>query len=696
MPPTGLRSACGAGCGVLASIVFSVLPAGATEPTGAIRLDETVVTGTKTVTERWDATVPTQVIPPERIEATSTIDLENVLGEIPGLYVRRNEQFGLGASTLRMQGADPDKVVVLLDGRRFRGGVDGVVDLRDIPANNVERIEIVRGPASSLYGSDAMAGVINIITRQGGPTPTLDAVAGLGSFGRHLGGLSHGWQATGVRYFLSLLHDDFRLFEQFGDVSAQFSGQNRDERQRRDHASLRLDWDAAADHRVIVSPTFQQQTNPASRNRNWTVGGEWQWDLGPRTHLTSWINRYSFDRRNTLTGFEEDVRFVDWEGESRFAVELAEARAWTSHRAILGVRARRQGLEQLASDLPGEGESPMALPPVHVSVWQLSPFVQSDVTFGERWSVALGSSFDLHERFGLDVNPRATVTYRPAWWSRVSATVGRGFRAPDLVQLFGIDVNAGGLYALLGNPDLAPETDLAFQLEAILRAPGLDAFLTLFRHRFADLIRFQLLTVCTAPGRPPGCVPDPAPFLPPSSLRFQTTNFARALTQGLELGAELSPFEVAGWPTAHQLRVGLGYAFLDTENRNGIPGEDGKALPFRPRHRVLPSLGWSHRAWGVGLRLWGEYEADAFTDVANSPDAIARNHWLWNFKLTLAPLRWLPETGHGGLDRLVTGGRDVAFFAQGENVFDREFGPVTGQGRLAGAAAYLFGVQARF
>jgi outer membrane receptor for ferrienterochelin and colicins len=661
----------------------------------ATPLDEVVVTGTKMATEQWEATVPTQVVDKEKIETTATIDLQDVLGEIPGIYVRRNESFGLGASTVRMQGADPNKVAILTDGRRFRGGVDGVVDLRDIPANNVERVEIIRGPASSLYGSDAMAGVINIITRQGGPVPTAEGVASWGSFDRQFYALSHGWQLGPVRYFLSGLHDEFKLFEQFGDISAQFSGENEDELQKRDQVNLRVDVDATPEHGFTFFPSFQQQTNPESKNRNWILGGEWRWDTGPGSRLTTWLNRYGFDRNNDLVGFKEKTDYVDWEGESRWAKELGPwSGFWDSHFVTLGTRARYQTLDQ-TSEVIETSTGAEVTPHIDQSVWAISPFLQSDVLLSEQWSLLVGSSFDVNEGYGLDVNPRATLTYRPAWWTRLSATVGRGFRAPDLRQLYGIDVNAGGFYALLGNPDLQPETDLAFQLEAQFRFRGFDGFITLFRHQFEDLIAFQLLNVCQRPGVPRGCVPDPAPFLKPG-LRFQTQNFAKATTQGLELGFEVSIPQLLEIETEHDVRPGFGYAFLDTVNENGIPGEDGNELPFRPRNRVLPSLAYIHKRYGIAARIWGEYEDDAFTDVANSEDFVAKNHWLWNFKVTLFPFNWIPDGGPKELATAVGIGRHFAFFVTGENVFDQEFGPVTAGGRLAGPAAFLFGFQGKY
>jgi len=661
-------------------------------------LPEVVVTGTKTEESKWDATVPTQVIPEERIEERATIDVENVFREVPGLYVRRNEQFALGASTIRMQGADPNKVAILLDGRRFRGGINGVVDLRDIAANNVERIEILRGPASSLYGSDAMAGVVNIITRSGGPTPTADATAAAGSFERRFASVSHGWQVGPVRYFISGLHDEFQIFEQFGEVSAQFTDGNEDEKQRRDQASLRLDVDLGKGHSLMLTPSYLHQTNPESTNRDLVTGAEWRWALTPTSSLTTWVSRYGFARDNDLSGFEEDRDFVDWEAESRWTGELGASRLWESAQLTIGTRGRQQALDQDALEITGPTGS-VEQPAVDASIWQISPFVQTDLLLTERWSLLVGSSFDVNERYGFDVNPRGTLTWRPAEWVRLSASGGRGYRAPDLLQLFGIDVNSGGLYALLGNPDLAPETDLAINLEAQFQMRGLTGFVTFFRHDFTDLIDFAQVPVCTSPGLPPGCLVDPLPGLP-GSLRFQTQNFAEATTLGVETSLEMMPLELFSLPllapgTPHLISTGIGYAFLNTVNRNGIPGEDGNDLPFRPHHRVLPQLTYRHRDLGVILSLWAEYESDAFTDVANTPELRSLAHWLLNFKVSAAPARWLPP-GTGSAGRALDVARRLNLFVQGENVLNAEFGPVSATGRLASPAAYIGGVSMRF
>src|SRR5262249_16435928 len=141
---------------------------------------------------------------------------------------------------------------------------------------------------------------------------------------------------------ISGLHDEFRLFDQYGDVSAQYAGKNQDATQNRDQVGLRLDADLAPRHGMTLFPSFQQQSDPASRSRNWTLGGEWRWDTSDTSRLTSWANRYEFDRKNDLAGFQEDSTYVDWEAESRWTTQLPATRLWEGNFVTFGTRGRTQ------------------------------------------------------------------------------------------------------------------------------------------------------------------------------------------------------------------------------------------------------------------------------------------------------------------------------------------------------------------
>jgi outer membrane receptor for ferrienterochelin and colicins len=122
-------------------------------------LSEIVVTSTRTATQLGNVTVPYQLINKKNIEQIGSLRLKDILQEQTGLYITNG--FGAG---VQMQGLNPDYTIILLNGEPLVGRTAGVLDLNRISISNIKRIEIVKGPSSSLYGSEAMAGVINIIT----------------------------------------------------------------------------------------------------------------------------------------------------------------------------------------------------------------------------------------------------------------------------------------------------------------------------------------------------------------------------------------------------------------------------------------------------------------------------------------------------------------------------------------------------
>ena len=368
---------------------------------------ETVVTGTKTPHAADEAPVPTQVITKEEITATQAGGIDAVLSLIPDIYVHQNEQFGLGASTIRMQGADPNKVLILLDGQRFLGGVDGVVDLRDIPAINIEQIEIMRGPASSLYGSDAMAGVINIRTRSGGDPLYLAGTAAGGSFGRQLYNAAIGADAGPVRLFVSGQHDEVQIAELLGPISAQF--EDSKELQKRDTAFLRLDY-----------PTVVAEPPPRGQLR---AGGQpAQREQGPRDRpRVERGTRRRAGRSTSPAAATASTARTTSRASSRTSTTRAgsgKARTtWaagrlgpTDHVLVVGHARPSRGHRVAVARRIGGDTDGFAAPEVDEGTYQLSPFLQDEIAIWRRADARVGSSFDKHSEFGLAVNPRATLT----------------------------------------------------------------------------------------------------------------------------------------------------------------------------------------------------------------------------------------------------------------------------------------------
>lgn len=124
-------------------------------------LNEVVVTATRTERKLGNSAVPVSIISEKSIKQAASLRLNDVLNEQAGLFLTTG--FGTG---VQMQGLNPDYTLILLNGEPFIGRTAGVLDLNRITVGNIQKIEIVKGPSSSLYGSEAMAGVINIITKQ--------------------------------------------------------------------------------------------------------------------------------------------------------------------------------------------------------------------------------------------------------------------------------------------------------------------------------------------------------------------------------------------------------------------------------------------------------------------------------------------------------------------------------------------------
>ncbi|HSE96482.1 MAG TPA: TonB-dependent receptor plug domain-containing protein, partial [Methylomirabilota bacterium] len=135
------------------------------------RADPVVVTATRSEQRLEEIGASVTVVPEEVLEAQQYRLVEEALRAVPGVDVQRSGSPGK-LTTIRIRGANPTQVQVLIDGVRVKSATTGDFDFADLPLDDIERIEVVRGPQSTLYGADAVGGVVNIITRRGQGTPS--------------------------------------------------------------------------------------------------------------------------------------------------------------------------------------------------------------------------------------------------------------------------------------------------------------------------------------------------------------------------------------------------------------------------------------------------------------------------------------------------------------------------------------------
>ena len=174
-----------------------------TDSLGAYYLDEIVVTALRTERPAKDLSATVSVVTEADIEASNRKSCLDILNTLPGVFVNRTGDYGRADVDIRGIGDRGRSVMILVDGRPVKMGLFGCTVTHTLPMNNVDRIEVVRGLASVLYGSDALGEVINIITRRAIDGFETDLTSNLGTYNtRHLR-LRHGGRRERSSYYLT-------------------------------------------------------------------------------------------------------------------------------------------------------------------------------------------------------------------------------------------------------------------------------------------------------------------------------------------------------------------------------------------------------------------------------------------------------------------------------------------------------------
>lgn len=550
-------------------------------------LDDVVVTGARGERAREDAVVITEVIRREEIESFGARTLSDVLSTHPGLDITRE----VGADAIRIQGFDPEYVLVLVNGERTVGRINGAVDLRRFRVEDIERIEIVRGASSSLYGSDAMAGVVNIITRSAQRPFEADVTLSYGTLERLDAsgsvGASHGAWSTRFTggYHRGAGYDlEPSTVATTGNAYQTFNLANRSSFRPND--AFRIDAQAEFMHRdqsgVDASSTgaiFDRQ----NRTETFSASIRPELRLGAGTlrlnaAYAHFHDQYLHDQRNSNALDTYEVT-DDQLGEVGAQLEQSLGR----HLLTVGIEGR---LERLTSDRleHGVGERTRG-----------SLYAQDEWTISKRYLVAVpGLRLDLDSQFGHAVSPKLSLRSDPLEQLILRASYGFGFRAPDFKDLYLRFENPGVGYVVEGNPDLQPETSRGLNVSAeFLPFAWLSATVNVFRNDIEGLLSYVMISDGGAGGM----------------IRYRNENIDSAMTRGVETSLRLEP--VRG------LTATLGYTFTDSRDV-----ATGMALTGRARHRGTFNLRHVWAALGLESMVRGSVvgrrpinSADGFGEI---------------------------------------------------------------------------------
>ena len=502
------------------------------------RLDAVVVTAARREQRLKDVVVPTEVIGRAEIARTGATDVAALLQQFTGLQVDGGVGGGQG---VQLQGMDSRRVLVLVDGQPIIGRVNGDFDLSRLPLAGVERIEIVKGPQGTLYGSEALGGVVNIITRQARGAATAEAQAVGGSRGR--ADATVGGRTSLGR--LRLAGDaSLRRTDLANGISSDLGA-----RSERWTLSPTAEWTASPEWTLRSSALASAQSQRYRSGQLFRfvddeqlgarVGGEWRRGVH-RVAPVLVVSRFDHLARAS-TGAVPVAGTGERDVQSLAELDVSGTTILGSVLLDAGLEARRERIT--ADRIPG-GER---------SLDAVEGYSQATVARGPVTLVP-GVRLVQHSQFGGFAAPKLAVLVRPTEALAVRASVGRGFRAPDFKELYLAFANTSAGYAVEGNPALRPERSTNLQL-------GLE---------WSDARGWWRLNGFTNDFRDFIATADPSP-----DGTYSYENVETGRTRGIEAEASLA---LGSW------RGDVGYTYL--EARDG----EGRPLPSRPAHSGRAAL----------------------------------------------------------------------------------------------------------
>lgn len=461
-----------------------------------VALPATVVTATRLPTPR-DATLSSiTVIAGDELRARGVVTVLDALRSVPGASLAQSGSRG-GATSLFLRGGESDYVKVLVDGVAVNDP-GGAFDFANLSTANIDRIEIVRGPASVLYGSDAVTGVVQIFTRRGGAAPlvTLDARAGSLRSRQLEGALVGGGRTLG--YSADASHEATTGLLPFNNQyrNTTLSGALRASPGATSDVTLSSRYTDASFHYPTNSSGVPEDSNAFRTERRLAIGLEGGHFFMPHVEARVQLGSTQTDGRSEdrPDNAADTLGFYGYLARSNVYRHSADGRinAYLSPLATttLGVEYDRQRDDNSSVTLSQFGNFPSD--PFRRSRENVAYYGQV-VGAGSRITYTLGARRDDNQRFGIFNTYRAGAGVRLLGTTRLRAAAGSAFKEPTFFEQF-----ATGFVE--GNPALAPERSRSWEvaLEHTALSGALSLGATYFDQRFRDLVEYAATPI----GRP--------------------------------------------------------------------------------------------------------------------------------------------------------------------------------------------------
>jgi len=536
-----------------------------TEVQGLYKLSEVVVSATRTQTSTLELANSVTVIDSAEIANRNSSNVFDLLKNEYGVSYTR--QGGPGTlSNINIRGGNSSYTLVLVDGIEVNLNNDpsNFYDFASLSTDNVQSIEILRGPQSTLYGSNSLAGVINVITKKGIGKPSFSLLSEAGSYKTFKNTLGMNGNVSDFNYSVTLGRAES---EGFSAASEKYGNTEKDG-YKKNNISARLGYDftETAQLNLLMSynnsksdydqtagkfgddPTYifnQEEFSFRGEGKFDLLDGKWNQKIGASIFRN--VRKYNFD----YSKFNAAASNSSYDGR-KIKID------WQNNFNLLENHLLTFGIENISETAVSEYfyfsqffNYESLFPQKKSNTF--GAYLQDQLKIGQSFFSTLGVRFDNHDKFG------SVFTYRfaPAYiiWetgTKLKATFGSGFKTPSLFNLYD---------PAYGNPDLNPEESIGFDagVEQFLANDLLSIGVTYFQNNYKDLIGFD--------------------------QSFKAINVNKAKTNGVETYLTAQMFD--------KLKIKLNYTYTNAKDESEGLDDDERKLIRRPEHKVGSYLSYN-------------------------------------------------------------------------------------------------------
>ena len=566
-------------------------------------LNEVVVTGTGTHNRLRNSPVMVDLVSKRDLDRTGIMTFDNAMMTLSPSFSFASNAMG---SYMQLNGLSNRYILILVDGKKLAGDVSGNTDLARINMGNVKRIEVLKGAASALYGSEAIGGVINIITENHKDTfygSSHTRYSKYGQFSQSINAeVNAGWFSSTTSFQrnqsdgwkLSPYQDDYEtetvkkaVNRYYSDVGSQkFTFRPSDAFSFYAEGSL-------YDKKFLRSP---EEYTYNMKYEDYTFGGGARYLLKNKAVLTLDLHADNFEYyQYYITGNAEGTRAMQ-RRQKYYDANLKGVFSLGDHnRLSIGTQYQVDYIKSESDVKEGSRD-----------VYTWSVYAQDEIKLlGNRLQFVPGARYVYNEAFGSRFTPKLSAMYSLDRFN-FRASYAAGFRTPDMKELYTETIKNGTLS--VGNPDLKPESSNYYSLNVEFFNSWLTFSVTGYINRLKNMITtLDITDQITAEEAAAGI-----------KKKREYINSSKAEVNGFEVSANV--YFGAG------LSMGLGYSYTDTEDK-----DTGNPIVRSSRHIATGNLNWNKRWWIVdsNINFNGRFQSKRYFEADDS-----RNYNLWNLSTT--------------------------------------------------------------